>query len=80
MLGPFFVVSAFIVIGVACTFFARQVQHYYIRSCERWPPTFKWYPHRKHIESSAYVWQLRLLGILILGIGLYFLFDLLRQL
>jgi hypothetical protein len=71
-----FVVCGLIVIGIAYTFFARRIQHYYIRSYERWPPMFKWYPPRKYIESPFFVWQLRLLGILILGAGLYFLFDL----
>jgi hypothetical protein len=80
MVGPFFVVCGFIIIGIACTFFARRIQRYYIRSCERWPPIFKWCPPRKYVESRFYVWQLRLLGILILGAGLYFLFDLIKRL
>jgi hypothetical protein len=80
MLGPFFVVSGFIVIGIACAFFARRIQGYYLRSCERWSPIFKWYPPRKYVESRSYVWQLRLLGILILGTGLYFLLDLIQRL
>jgi hypothetical protein len=80
MVGPFFVVCGFIIIGSACTFFARRIQRYYIRSCERWPPIFKWCPPRKYVESRFYVWQLRLLGILILGAGLYFLFDLIKRL
>jgi hypothetical protein len=80
MVGSFFVVCGFIIIGIACTFFARRIQRYYISSCERWPPIFKWYPPRKYVESRFYVWQLRLLGILILGAGLYFLFDLIKRL
>jgi hypothetical protein len=76
----FFVVSGFMIVGVACTFFARWIQGYYIRSCERWPTLFKSYPPWKYIESRSYVWQLRLLGILILAAGLYFLFDLMQRL
>jgi hypothetical protein len=62
MLGPLFVVCGFIIIGIACTLFARRIQRYYIRSCERWPPIFKWCFPRKHIESRFYIWKLRAIG------------------
>jgi hypothetical protein len=78
MAGPFVVVSGFIVIGIACTLFARQVQRFYIRSCERWPPPFKW--PRKHMESRFYVWEIRIIGIITLSVGLYHLLGLLSHL
>ena len=74
LVGPFFVVSGFIVIGLACTFFAGQVQRFY----QRWPPPFKW--ARKHIESRFYVWELRAIGVVALSVGLYHLIALLSRL
>jgi len=74
MWGPFVVLSGFIIVGVACTFFARQVQRLY----QRWPPTFKW--ARKHIESRFYVWELRVIGVIALSVGLYHLVALLSRL
>jgi hypothetical protein len=74
MIGPFVVVSGFIFVGVACTFFAKQVQRFY----QRWPPPFEW--ARKHIESRFYIWELRAIGLVALSVGLYFLFDLIKRL
>ncbi len=76
MLAQVLIILAFIVTGIVCTFFPRAVQKYAVRSCERWPPIFKWYPPRKHVESGVYVWELRLTGAVTLVIGLYFLFKL----
>jgi hypothetical protein len=78
--GPFFVVCGFIIIGVACTFFARRIQRYCIRSCERWPPIFKWYPPQKYIRTRYYVWELRVIGLISLSVGLYCLVDLIKRL
>ena len=71
--GPFVVVSGFVIVGVACTFFAEQVQRFY----QRWPPPFKW--ARKHIESRFYVWELRIIGVISLSVGLYNLLLLLNR-
>ncbi len=43
MLAQVLIILAFIVTGIVCTFFPRAVQKYAVRSCERWPPIFKWY-------------------------------------
>jgi hypothetical protein len=80
LVGPFFVVSGFIVIGFACTFFAGALQKYLIRFCERWPPIFKWYPPQKYIRTGAYRWELRVIGIVVLSFGLYHLIVLLSGL
>jgi hypothetical protein len=80
MLGPFFVVSGFIITGIAFTFFAPHIQRYAIWSIERWPPIFKSCPPRKHIESRFYVWELRAIGVVALSVGLYGLFDLIKRL
>jgi hypothetical protein len=74
MWGPFFVVSGFIIIGAACTFFAQQIQRLYMR----WPPPFKW--ARKHIESRFYICELRIIGVISLSVGLYHLLLLLSRL
>jgi uncharacterized protein YjeT (DUF2065 family) len=79
IIGSVLVVSAFIVTGILCAFFPRAIQKYALRSCERWPPVFKWYPPRKHIESGLYVWELRLIGTVALVVGVYFLLDLLKR-
>lgn len=80
MWGPFFVVAGFIIIGLAGTFFARQIQRYCLWSLERWPPLFKSFPPRKHIESRFYVWELRAIGVVALSVGLYDLIDLIKRL
>jgi hypothetical protein len=65
MAGPIFVVSGITIIGILCTFFAPQLQRLYMR----WPPPFKW--SQRHIESRSYVWELRIIGIISLAVGLY---------
>ncbi len=71
MIGPIIVISGFIFIGIAGTFFARHIQRYCIWSIERWPPLFKSYPPQQHIRGELYVWELRLIGVVAIAVGLY---------
>jgi|GEM_PF-3339032 len=71
MIGPIIVVSGFIIIGIVALFFPREIQRYLIRSCEKWPPLFQRYPPQKYIRTERYIWELRLIGVVALAVGLY---------
>ena len=73
MVGPIFVVSGITIIGILCTFFARQIQRYLIWSCDKWPPIFKGYPPQQLIRSELYIWELRFIGVIALAVGPYHL-------
>jgi uncharacterized protein YjeT (DUF2065 family) len=79
-IGNFLVLAVFIITGFICAFFPRAIQKYGLWSLDRWPSVLKWYPSRKHLASSLYIWELRIIGVVSLSVGLYYLLRLLSRL
>jgi hypothetical protein len=68
---PWIVTIGFLAGGVVSLLFPRRIQKMALRSDPRRPPLLKWYPSEKYVAREGYLWELRLIGFMSVGVGLY---------